>query len=54
MLCIRGLQALIRDMLVFQQSPTKSYQIDVFFKHYVHIFGNFTVFPTKVVPGLLC
>ena len=48
------LQALIRDMLVFQQSPTKSYQIDVFFKHYVHIFGKFHCFLSKVVLGLLC
>ena len=33
-LCIRGFnyQALIRNLLVFQQSPTKSYQIDVFFQ----------------------
>ena len=49
MLCIRGFnyQALIRDMLVFHQSPTKSYQIDVFYKHYVHIFGKFRRFLCK-------
>ena len=51
MLCIRGLQALIRDMLVFRQSPTKSYQIDVFFKHYVHIFGKFHCFLYKSGSG---
>ena len=48
-LCIRGFnyQALIRNLLVFQQSPTKSYQIDVFYKHYVHIFGKFHHFLYK-------
>ena len=52
-LCIRGFnyQALIRNLLVFQQSPTKSYQIDVFFKHYVHIFGKFHCFLYKSGSG---
>ena len=49
MLCIRGFnyQALIRNLLVFQQFFTKSYQISVFCKHYVHIFGKFCCFPCK-------
>ena len=48
-LCITGFnyQALIRNLLVFQQSPTKSYQIGVFYKHYVHIFGKSHRFPYK-------
>ena len=52
-LCIRGFnyQALIRNLLVFQQSPTNSYQIDVFYKHYVHIFGKFHHFPYKSGSG---
>ena len=52
-LCIRGFnyQTLIRNLLVFQQSPTKSYQIDVFYKHYVHIFGKFHRFPYKSGSG---
>ena len=64
MLCIRGFnyQALIRDMLVFQQFLTKSlsnlcfftiFTIHQFIKsvyftnHYVHIFGKFHHFPCK-------
>ena len=52
-LCIRGFnyQALIRNLLVFQQSPTKSYQINVFFKHHIHILGKFHHFLYKSGSG---
>ena len=52
-LCIRGFnyQGLIRNLLVFQQSPTKSYQIDVFFKRHIHILRKFCHFLYKSGSG---
>ena len=48
-LCIKGFnyQALIRNLLVFQQFFTKSCHIYVFCKHHVCIFGKFCCFPCK-------
>ena len=66
---VSNYQALIRDMLVFQQSLTKSLSNLCFFIIFtIHQFiksvyfttimfiylGNFTIFPAKVAPGLLC